>query len=119
MIIAALLTTALMALLFGLLPAGLAGRQIRGRDLGWTIGLWLVVWLFALCAYHRPGITVGFDGFRLAALTAMTGWAGLCTAGLRHFRTPGHQVRAAAAGSAGSRHGTVCLQCDLLQHPQL
>lgn len=85
MIIAALLTTALMALLFGLLPAGLAGQQIRGRDLGWTIGLWLVVWLFALCAYHRPGITVGFDGFRLAALTAMTGWAGLCTAGLRHF----------------------------------
>ena len=85
MIIAALLTTALMALLFGLLPAGLAGRQIRGRDLGWTIGLWLAVWLFALCAFHRPGITVGFDGFRLAALTAMTGWAGLCTAGLRHF----------------------------------
>ena len=48
-------------------------------------GLWLATWVFALCAYHRPGLTVGFDAFRLAAITALCGWASFCVAGLRSF----------------------------------
>ena len=38
-----------------------------------------------MCAYHRPGLTVGFDAFRLAAITALCGWASFCVAGLRSF----------------------------------
>lgn len=85
MIFFAILLTMGLSLVFGLLPAGVARRRVQGRDLSWMVGLWLAVWLFSLCAYHRPGITVGFDLFRLAAITAMTGWAGLCVAGLRIF----------------------------------
>lgn len=85
MIIAALLVTALLALIFGLVPAAITRRSVRRQDYAWAVALWLAVWLFSLCAYHRPGITVGFDFFRLAAITAMTGWAGICLAALRTF----------------------------------
>lgn len=89
MIIVALLLTAVVALVFGLLPGAVTRRSMQVRDLVWGAGMWLAVWLFSLCAYHRPGITVGFDLFRLAAITAMTGWAGLCAAGLRIFGRKG------------------------------
>lgn len=85
MIFFAWILTALLALLFGAVPAALDHRALRGRDLGWAAGLWLTVWVFSLCAYHRPGLTEGFDFFRLLSITAMAGWAGLCTAGLRAF----------------------------------
>lgn len=85
MIFFAILLTMGLSLVFGLLPAGIARRQVRRGDLGWSAGMWLAVWVFSLCAYHRPGLTVGFDLFRLAAMTAMTGWVGVCTAGLRIF----------------------------------
>lgn len=85
MIVVALLVTAVLAFVFGALPAALTRRAVRRRDLAWAAGLWLAVWLFCLCAYHRPGITVGFDAFRLAAVSAMAGWLGICTAGLRTY----------------------------------
>lgn len=85
MIVVTIFLTAFLAFVFGVLPAALTRRAVHGRDLAWAIGLWLVVWLFCLCAYHRPGITVGFDAFRLAAVSAMTGWLGICTAGLRTY----------------------------------
>lgn len=81
----ALVTTALAAVIFGLLPAVPGRRAVRLCDAGWAAGLWLATWVFCLCAYHRPGLTVGFDGFRLLAITALCSWAGFCSAGLRIF----------------------------------
>ena len=81
----ALVTTALAAVIFGLLPAVPGHRAVRLCDAGWAAGLWLATWVFCLCAYHRPGLTVGFGGFRLLAITALCSWAGFCSAGLRIF----------------------------------
>ncbi len=89
MMAAALLVTALVSLLFAMVPAGLKKRPVHGGDFGWAAALWASTWIFALCAYHRPGIGVGFDLFRLAALAALCGWAGICTAGLRAFGSRG------------------------------
>ena len=85
MIAITILLTALISLVLGAAPAKLACRRVRQCDLGWAAGLWLATWVFALCAYHRPGLTVGFDAFRLAAITALCGWASFCVAGLRSF----------------------------------
>ena len=85
MIVAALALTALLAFASGMAPAWLARRAASRRDAAWAAGLWAGVWLFCLCAYHRPGLAVGFDGFRLLAIAALCGWAGFCTAGLRAF----------------------------------
>ena len=75
--------TAFLAGIAGAAPAWLTRRKACRRDLVWGAGLWLAVWLFCLCAYHRPGLTVGFDAFRLAAMAALTVWAGACTVGFR------------------------------------
>ena len=85
MLVLTVALTAVVALALGLAPAKLARRRIRQCDLGWAAGLWLATWVFALCAYHRPVLTVGFDAFRLAAITALCGWASFCVAGLRSF----------------------------------
>lgn len=109
MIVLALILTALLTLLFGAVPAALEHRPVRSRDLGCAVGLWLVVWVFSLCAYHRPGLSVGFDFFRLLAITAMTGWAGLCTAGLRAFgRRGAHFVLPLLLVLAGGTELFVC-----------
>ena len=83
MVVLALIITALVSLLAGLAPARLGRRGVCRRDFGWAAALWLGTWLFSLCAYHRPGLAVGFDAFRLLAVTAACLWAGACTAGLR------------------------------------
>ena len=85
MIFCAILITGCLAALFALASARLARRAVARRDLAWAAGLWAGVWLFCLCAYHRPGLAVGFDAFRLLAIAALCGWAGFCTAGLRAF----------------------------------
>ena len=85
MLVLTVVLTAVVALALGLAPAKLARRRVRQCDLGWAAGLWLATWVFALCAYHRLGLTVGFDAFRLAAITALCGWASFCVAGLRSF----------------------------------
>ena len=85
MLVLTVVLTAVVALALGLAPAKVARRRVRQCDLGWAAGLWLATWVFAMCAYHRPGLTVGFDAFRLAAITALCGWASFCVAGLRSF----------------------------------
>lgn len=81
-IIIALLLTVLVSGIFGAVPAVVSRRRVSRRDAAWAAGLWLAVWVFALCAYHRPGLTVGFHAFRARRPPpAMTGWAGLVTAG--------------------------------------
>ena len=81
--------TALVSALFGLLPGKLQRRSVIKQDIVWAVGLWLATWLFAGFAYHRPGLTVGFNAFRLVAVTALNGWAGFVTAGLRSFGRKG------------------------------
>ena len=81
--------TALVSALFGLLPGKLQRRSVIKQDIVWAVGLWLATWLFAGFAYHRPGLTVGFNAFRLVAVTALNGWAGFVTAGLHSFGRKG------------------------------
>ena len=81
--------TALVSALFGLLPGKLQRRSVIKQDIVWAIGLWLATWLFAVFAYHRPGLTIGFNAFRLVAVTALNGWTGFVTAGLRSFGRKG------------------------------
>ena len=64
-IIITLLLTVLVSGIFGAVPAVVSRRRVSRRDAAWAAGLWLAVWVFALCAYHRPGLTVGFHAFRL------------------------------------------------------
>lgn len=85
MLVLTVALTAVVSLLLGVAPAKLARRRVRQQDLAWAVGLWLATWVFALCAYHRPGLTTGFDAFRLVAITALCGWASFCVAGLRSF----------------------------------
>ena len=104
MLVLTVVLTAVVALALGLAPAKVARRCVRQCDLGWAAGLWLATWVFALCAYHRPGLTVGFDAFRLVAITALCGWVSFCVAGLRSFGGRGLQfvvplLLAAALGS--------------------
>ena len=89
MLIFTLVLTALVSVFFGGAPAFFARRKADRRDALWAAGLWLATWLFAVCAYHRPSLTVGFDAFRLVAVTAVCGWAGFVTAGLRSFAKRG------------------------------
>ena len=81
--------TALVSALFGLLPGKLQRRSVIKQDIVWAVGLWLATWLFAVFAYHRPGPTIGFNAFRLVAVTALNGWTGFVTAGLRSFGRKG------------------------------
>lgn len=83
MIVCAILLTLCISLLSAVLPARLSRRGVCRRDLGWAAALWLGTWVFSLCVYHRPGLAVGFDAFRLLAVTAVCLWVGACTAGLR------------------------------------
>ena len=57
MIAITILLTALISLVWGAAPAKLARRRVRQQDLGGGLGLGLATWVFALCAYHRPGLT--------------------------------------------------------------
>ena len=86
--------TALVSALFGLLPGKLQRRSVIKQDIVWAVGLWLATWLFAVFAYHRPGLTIGFNAFRLVAVTALNGWTGFVTAGLRSFGNRGRREHA-------------------------
>ncbi len=71
------------------MPGKLQRRSVIKQDIVWAVGLWLATWLFAVFAYHRPGLTIGFNAFRLVAVTALNGWAGFVTAGLHSFGRKG------------------------------
>ena len=77
-----LLSTA-MAGFFTWLPARATGRRLQRADLWTGPGLSAAVWLFAICVYSKPGLTVGFDAFRMGSILAMQLWACGCAAGLR------------------------------------
>ena len=49
-IIITLLLTVLVSGIFGAVPAVVSRRRVSRRDAAWAAGLWLAVWVFALCA---------------------------------------------------------------------
>lgn len=85
MILLALAATAIVCIIVGLVPAAVGRRPVRPGDMAPAPLLWAATWLFCLCAYHRPGLTVGFDAFRLLAVTALCAWVGFCITGWRLF----------------------------------
>ena len=51
-IIITLLLTVLVSGIFGAVPAVVSRRRVSRRDAAWAAGLWLAVWVFALCALY-------------------------------------------------------------------
>ena len=118
-LIIALVLTALLSAFFGLLPGKIQRRSVAKQDIVWAVGLWLATWLFAVFAYHRPGLTIGFNAFRLVAVTALNSWTGFVTAGLRSFGRKGLKAVVPSAARHGAGVGSIRRQRCLLQHPQL
>ena len=69
MLLLTLLLSLALAAFFTLLPARVLHRRTTRADL--YVGAAVLVWLWAACVWSKPGLTVDFDGFRLAALLAM------------------------------------------------
>ena len=93
-----ILTTLLslsLADLFTLLPARIHHRRPVREDLYAGAGVSALVWLWAVCVWSKPGLSVGFDAFRLAAIVIMQAIACGVVCGFRlrgtlprKFRTP-------------------------------
>ena len=71
MLLLTLLLSLALAAFFTLLPARVLHRRTTRADLYVGAGVAVLVWLWAACVWSKPGLTVDFDGFRLAALLAM------------------------------------------------
>ena len=71
MLLLTLLLSLALAAFFTLLPARVLHRRTTRADLYAGAGVAVLVWLWAACVWSKPGLTVDFDGFRLAALLAM------------------------------------------------
>ncbi len=56
MIVVTIFLTAVLAFVFGALPAALTRRAVRRRDLAWAAGLWLAVWLFCPVLITAQGL---------------------------------------------------------------
>ena len=84
--IVTLLLTALLCLGAALFPARLAGRAFAPRQLLPGVLVWAALWAAAFLAFSKPGLAVGFDGFRLIVLCAAAGWLSACVLGARLLR---------------------------------
>lgn len=73
MLILTILLSIAFAAGFTLLPARVQHRKPACADGYAGAGVTALVWLWAVCIWSRPGLTVDFDGFRLAAILAMQG----------------------------------------------
>ena len=71
MLLLTLLLSLALAAFFTLLPAHVLHRRTTCADLYAGVGAAVLVWLWAACVWSKPGLTVDFDGFHLAALLAM------------------------------------------------
>ena len=68
MLILTILLSLALAALFTLLPARIHHRCPVRADLYAGAGVSALVWLWAICVWSKPGLSVGFDAFRLAAI---------------------------------------------------
>lgn len=71
MLILTILLSLALAALFTLLPARIHRRRPVRADLYAGAGVSALVWLWAVCVWSKPGLSVGFDAFRLAAILIM------------------------------------------------
>ncbi|WP_455499880.1 hypothetical protein, partial [Gemmiger sp.] len=75
MLILTFILSVALAAGFTFLPACAQHRKPTRADLYAGAGVSVLVWLWAVCVWSKPGLTVGFDAFRLAAILAMQGLA--------------------------------------------
>ncbi len=83
MFAAALVLTALVCLFFAAVPAYLFRRGLERRDFVPGIAVFAAVWLWGICFFSKPGLTVNFDGFRFIIFCAAAGWLSVCGCGFR------------------------------------
>lgn len=114
MLILTILLTLLIAVFFAWLPGRLDHRKINRTDLWSGPGLVLAVWVWAACIYSKPGLTAGFDAFRLLGIAGMALWscAVVCGFRLRH-RLPRFRSAAAVGLLLASALGLELFVCNL------
>ena len=83
MFAAALALTALICLFFAAVPARVFRRGISRRECLPGVGVFAAVWLWGICFFSKPGLTVGFDGFRFIIFCGAAGWLSVCVCGFR------------------------------------
>lgn len=114
MLILTILLTLLIAAFFAWLPGRLNHRKLNRTDLWSGPGLVLAVWVWAACIYSKPGLTAGFDAFRLLGIAGMALWicAVVCGFRLRH-RLPRFCSAAAVGLLLASALGLELFVCNL------
>lgn len=114
MLIVTILLTLAIAALGTWVPARLCRRSFCRADLWSGPGVVLPVWIWALCIYSKPGLTVDFDGFRLLGITAMALWGTVLAVGLRLRRKlPRFRTAAAVGLLAAAALGLELFVCNL------
>lgn len=114
MLILTVVLTLLVAALFFWLPGRLAHRKPVRADFWGGPGLVLGVWLWSACIYEKPGLTVGFDIFRLLGITGMALWACALVCGFRmRHRLPRFRTVAAAGLLLAAALGLEGFVCNL------
>ena len=97
MLILTILLSLALAALFTLLPARIHHRRAACADLYAGAGVSALVWLWAVCVWSKPGLSVGFDAFRLAAIVIMQAIACGVVCGFRLRGTLPRKLRTPAA----------------------
>lgn len=114
MLILTFVLTLLTAALFAWLPSRVEGRALRAADLWAGPGVMLAVWVWAVCIYSKPGLTVDFDGFRLVGIAGMALWACAVVCGFRlRQRLPRFRTGAAVGLLLASALGLELFVCNL------
>ena len=97
MLILTIFLSLALAALFTLLPARIHHRRSVRADLYAGAGVSALVWLWAVCVWSKPGLSVGFDAFRLAAILIMQAIACGVVCGFRLRGTLPQKLRTPAA----------------------
>ena len=97
MLILTILLSLSLAALFTLLPARIHHRRSVRADLYAGAGVSALVWLWAVCVWSKPGLSVGFNAFRLAAILIMQAIACGVVCGFRLRGTLPRKLRTPAA----------------------
>lgn len=114
MLILTILLTLLIAVFFAWLPGRLDHRKINRADLWSGPGLVLAVWIWAGCIYSKPGLTAGFDAFRLLGIVGMALWSCAVVCGFRlRYRLPRFRTAAAVGLLLASALGLELFVCNL------
>lgn len=118
MLFAAILITIALTVCFALLPGRLlhrAGRGVTQKDICAALLPALAAWGWAACVYAKPGLNVGFDGFRLLAVCGSVVWLSAVVLGLRlrHLLAPKARRPALVVLLAVAALGVEVFVCNL------